>query len=49
MEEYNIVSYTYNRWTEKMGKYTDLIIKPNLIDRVDKIKLVDLESSLDYI
>ena len=49
MDEYDKVSSTYQRWTEKMGKYTNLIIKPSLIDKGDKIKLLDLACGTGYI
>jgi len=49
MEEYDTVSRTYNRWTDHMGEYTQRIIKPELIQSTDKIKLLDLACGTGYI
>jgi ubiquinone/menaquinone biosynthesis C-methylase UbiE len=49
MEDYNTVSNTYGRWIDKMGQYTDRIIKPDLINNEGKIKLLDLACGTGYI
>ncbi|MFZ5353670.1 MAG: class I SAM-dependent methyltransferase [Bacillota bacterium] len=49
-QEYNEVSKTYNLWSERMGKHTDNILKPEYLEQSGKtIQILDFACGRGYI
>ncbi|MDR7855971.1 class I SAM-dependent methyltransferase [Tissierella sp.] len=48
-DEYNKVSNTYIKWIEEMGKFTDMIIKLEEMEREEELKILDFACGTGYI
>lgn len=47
--EYNKVSQTYDHWLDRMGKYTDKIIKPDQVTGNHQLNILDFACGTGYI